>query len=137
VAIVRVSDLPKWSKPLALGDSATLETGQFIMSIGNSLGLFQTMGFGILSYKARTIPDVAMADVTGMLQHQSITHPGNSGGPIFDLQGRVIGMCQLGLRTYNIGLSIPVNKVDKLANKMYDTWLANAKVVPWAAGGNQ
>jgi len=137
VAIVRVPDLPKWAKPLELGDSAGLETGQFILSIGNSLGLFQTMGFGILTYEARTIPDVESADVTGMLQHQSITHPGNSGGPIFDLYGRVIGMCQLGLRGYNIGLSIPVNKVDKLATEQYELWRAYCQVAPWAMGGER
>lgn len=113
VALVRVSDASGLT-PAPLGDSDRAEVGSFVIAIGSPLGLHHTVTSGVLSAKARGL------DASGMefLQTDAAVNPGNSGGPLLDLSGQVIGVVTSMLSTggENVGLNfaIPINTVKEL-----------------------
>lgn len=91
LAVIRVEaiELPD---PLPLADSDQLRVGQFVIAIGNPFGLNQTMTFGIVSALERTIQSPDGRFVGEAIQTDASVNPGNSGGPLLDLDGRVVGM---------------------------------------------
>lgn len=73
----------------ALGDSARLQVGQWVLAIGAPLGLERTATQGIISALGRTLPNDSYVP---FIQTDVPINPGNSGGPLFDLEGRVVGI---------------------------------------------
>jgi serine protease Do len=100
-------------RPAPLGDSDRAQPGEWVVAIGSPFGLHHTVTTGILSAKAR-------GDGSGLdfLQTDAAVNPGNSGGPLFDLNGNVIGIAVgiLSERGQNIGLNfaIPINTVKEV-----------------------
>ena len=94
------------AKALALGDSEAVAVGERVLSIGNPLGLEHTLTDGLVS--ARRV-----FEGRNWIQTSAPVSPGNSGGPLFDMRGEVIGVttAQLGFfaRGQNLNLAIPVN----------------------------
>ena len=76
--------------PIELGDSAALEVGDWVLAIGNPFGLPRTVSAGIVSAKGRA--NVGIVDYEDFIQTDAAVNPGNSGGPLVDLEGRVIGI---------------------------------------------
>lgn len=109
LALVRAVGIT--SRPVALGDSDRIEVGDWVVAIGNPLGLHHTVTAGIISAKARGI------DQSGLefLQTDAAINPGSSGGPLFDLDGKVVGITSAILSggSGNVGLNfaIPINTV--------------------------
>ena len=108
-------------KPLILGDSDTVKVGQTVIAIGNALGRFSnTVTKGVISGKGRGIETSAayssyVEEINGVLQTDAALNPGNSGGPLLDIEGQVIGInVAVGVNSENIGFSIPVNKAKEL-----------------------
>jgi len=91
LAVIRVDvvDLPV---PLELGDSDRLRVGEFVVAIGNPFGLNQTMTFGIVSALERTIQSPDGRFVGEAIQTDASVNPGNSGGPLLNLEGLVVGV---------------------------------------------
>jgi S1-C subfamily serine protease len=76
---------------LAFGDSDAVRPGQSVLAIGSPLGSFTTtVTGGIISATGRDLPENDIH--TNMIQHDAALNPGNSGGPLFNLQGEVIGV---------------------------------------------
>ena len=103
--------------PLSLGDSSQLEVGQSVIAIGNSLGEFRnTVSVGVVSGLARS---VTAGDSSGkselldkVIQTDAAINSGNSGGPLLDLMGRVIGVnVAIVQGSQNIGFALPINSV--------------------------
>jgi S1-C subfamily serine protease len=95
--------------PLQLGDSNAVKAGEMAIAIGNPYGLTNTVTVGVISGLNRSI-----GDLTGMLQTDATLNPGNSGGPLLDGQGTVIGINTAIEKTptgnaSNIGFAIPSN----------------------------
>ncbi|HOU13046.1 MAG TPA: trypsin-like peptidase domain-containing protein [Anaerolineae bacterium] len=91
LAVIRVdagADLPA---PVPLGNSSTLEVGQFVLAIGNPFGLEQTLTTGIISALGRVI-ESEDGFIGEAIQTDAAINPGNSGGPLLDLDGRVVGV---------------------------------------------
>lgn len=105
---------------LPLGDSSSLQIGQIVVAIGNSLGQYSnTVTKGIVSGIGRTITagDTAGASseqLEGVIQTDAAINPGNSGGPLLDIGGSVVGInTAIDSEGQLIGFAIPVNDIKK------------------------
>lgn len=113
---IEVSGAPS----LPLGDSDKIEVGDWVVAIGNPFGLSHTVSAGILSAKGRTRDDVLDLDRTGhsyfnFLQTDTAINQGNSGGPLINLHGEVVGInTAIRANANNIGFVIPINMVRQL-----------------------
>jgi S1-C subfamily serine protease len=121
VAVIRVdaSDLPATE----LGNSETLKVGQLVLAIGNALALpgGPTVSMGVLSAKGRPLPGTDFI-FEGLLQTDAAVNPGNSGGPLADLDGRVIGITTMMIPfAQGMGFAIPINTVKKIAEEIVET----------------
>ncbi|HET8574553.1 MAG TPA: trypsin-like peptidase domain-containing protein [Candidatus Paceibacterota bacterium] len=112
--------------PLDFGDSSKLQLGQTVIAIGNALGEFQnTVSVGVVSGLSRSI--VASGDsgseaLSQVIQTDAALNPGNSGGPLFDLSGKVIGInVAIAQGTQNIAFSIPSNFVKSIVESVEKT----------------
>ncbi|WP_437711137.1 trypsin-like peptidase domain-containing protein [Sorangium sp. So ce448] len=116
VAVLKVDE--KGLPSLPLGDSDTIEVGDWVVAIGNPFGLSHTVSAGILSAKGRTRDDVKGLDPSGyfnFLQTDASINPGNSGGPLLNLKGEVVGInAAVRANANNIGFAIPINMVRQL-----------------------
>ncbi|GIW81596.1 MAG: hypothetical protein KatS3mg105_3403 [Gemmatales bacterium] len=115
-------------KPLRLGDSDQLKQGHEVVAIGNPHGLERSVVRGIVSGR-RTI------DGRPMIQVAIPIEPGNSGGPLVDLQGRVQGIVTMkSLVTQNLGFAVPINALKTLLAKPnpipIDRWLTIGTLDP-------
>jgi serine protease Do len=100
-----------------LGDSDGARVGEWVMAIGNPLGLDHTVTVGILSAKGRRNISPSDSRYDDFLQTDASINPGNSGGPLIDVNGRVIGINTAivnPLRGQNIGFAIPINMAKAL-----------------------
>jgi regulator of sirC expression with transglutaminase-like and TPR domain len=107
LALVRIAaeGLPT----LELGDSDTLKQGQAVVAMGNPHGLTHSVVAGVVSSQNRDIGG------QNMIQLAIPIEPGNSGGPLLDLQGRVHGLLTMkSLVTANLGFAMPVNRLKTL-----------------------
>ncbi|MEY4731914.1 MAG: hypothetical protein RL681_860 [Candidatus Parcubacteria bacterium] len=114
VALLMISkkDLPA----LELGDAAKLELGQSVIAIGNALGIFKnTVSLGIVSGLSRAIsaspePGAKSQELRGLIQTDAAVNVGNSGGPLVDLEGRVVGVnAAIISGAHSIGFAIPIS----------------------------
>lgn len=102
-------------QPIPLGDSDALEIGQKVLAVGNPLDLHKTLTVGILSAFARDLPGAPGGLEQALLQTDAALSPGNSGGPLLDSTGRVIGVNSGTAREgQNIGFAIPINLVKRV-----------------------
>ena len=134
LAVVEIVDPPSDLVPAALGDSAAVRVGQAVMAVGNPLGLQSTVTTGIVSAVDRPVStrsDTASeATVTNAIQVDASVNPGNSGGPLFDAEGRVIGINSSIATTsqqsgsIGLGFAIPVNQVKNVAGQLMDSGTA-------------
>ena len=105
-------------KPLTLGNSDNLQIGQTVIAIGNALGEFQnTVSVGVVSGLSRKITaggGGTIETIEEVIQTDAAINQGNSGGPLLDLIGEVIGInTAMASSAENIGFAIPVNKAKK------------------------
>jgi serine protease Do len=116
VAVLRVAD--KNLTALPLGNSDAVDVGDWVVAIGNPFGLSHTVSAGILSAKGRTREQLQDLDETGyfnFLQTDAAINQGNSGGPLLNLKGEVIGInTAIRQNANSIGFAIPINMVREL-----------------------
>ena len=127
VALIKIDgeDLPF----LALGDSDAVQVGEWVLAAGNPFGLSQTITAGIVSAKERS--EVGITDYANFIQTDAAVNPGNSGGPLLNIHGEVIGintaiLAQNGVYSGNVGIgfAIPINQ----AIPIKDQLIANGKI---------
>ncbi|MDD5760459.1 MAG: trypsin-like peptidase domain-containing protein [Candidatus Pacebacteria bacterium] len=113
--------------PLNLGDSSNLALGQTVIAIGNALGEFQnTVSCGVISGLSRSIQATDSYGKTMVLndviQTDAAINEGNSGGPLLDLNGEVIGVNVAKVSgAENIGFAIPINKIKNALKQAIET----------------
>jgi len=95
-----------------LGDSNRVRVGEFVLALGHPFGLEQTVSFGIVS--RRGAPLQVAAPGYDYVQTDAAVNPGNSGGPLVNMAGEVIGINSMAARNGSIGFAIPVNLVKML-----------------------
>lgn len=128
VAFLKIRDTKgKELKPVQLGDSAATQVGDKVIAIGNALGQFQnTVTEGIISGFGRTIEaqDEAGSDsLQNLFQTDAAINQGNSGGPLVDINGKVIGVntAVAGGQAQNIGFAIPIDDIKGLIASVLET----------------
>jgi S1-C subfamily serine protease len=112
--------LLSYLKPLVLENSSNLEVGDTVIAIGNPFGLSDAMTTGIVSGIGRSLPtSVGIGfSIPNAIQTDAIVNPGNSGGPLLDTRGEMIGMntaIPSGTNPFSgIGFTIPSNTITKI-----------------------
>ena len=102
-----------------LGNSEQLRIGDWVMAIGNPFGLGYTVTSGIVSAKGRSLGLGAYDD---FIQTDAPLNPGNSGGPLFNLNGEVVGVnTAISARGQGIGFAIPINLASNVINQLKDS----------------
>jgi S1-C subfamily serine protease len=119
LAVLRVDDLPGGIEPMPLGDSDRLAVGQYAIAIGNPFGQFErTLTVGVVSAVNRTLRLDDDRVLRGVVQTDASINRGNSGGPLLDSQGRLIGVNTAIFSpsgaSAGVGLAIPVNKLKQV-----------------------
>ncbi len=116
LAVLKVNSVPEGVQPVEAGTSTGLHVGQTAIVIGNPFGQFErTMTQGIISALNRTIETDSFIVLRGVIQTDAAINRGNSGGPLLDSSGRLIGVNSAIYSptgtSAGVGLAIPVDKV--------------------------
>lgn len=116
IAVLQIPKPAEGTLPtLTLGDSDGLQVGEDVLAIGNPLGLSQTLTHGIVSAVNRVLPVTFFSQTEPMIQIDSPINHGNSGGPLLNRCGEVIGMTTAVVaNAQGIGLAIPVNLIKQV-----------------------
>ncbi len=128
LAVVTIQDPPSDLAVAQFGNSDDVRVGDAVMAVGNPLGLANTVTTGIVSAVDRPVSPgsdgSANAPVSNAIQIDAAVNPGNSGGPLFDVQGHVIGITSSIATTSSqsgsigLGFAIPVNLVKDIAEQL-------------------
>jgi putative serine protease PepD len=139
LAVVKVDK--RGLRPVTLGDSDAVAVGDSVLAIGSPLALTGTVTEGIVSALDRTIETHDVGGVEryyAAIQTDAAVNRGNSGGPLFDLAGRVIGINSVikslstdGQEAGNIGIAfaIPINQAARVASQIIDSGHARRTVI--------
>lgn len=130
LAVVRLVDPPEDLAPATLGSSADLVVGQDVLAVGNPLGLDSTATTGIISALDRPVVTQSRTEsvVTNAIQVDAAVNPGNSGGPLFDAAGEVIGINSSiatlsgggSAGSIGLGFAIPVDQAAAVADQLIE-----------------
>lgn len=108
--------------PIAVGHSDDLLVGQSVLAIGNPFGLDFTLTQGVVSAVGRGIQSVAGTPIRGVIQTDAAVNPGNSGGPLLDSQGQLIGVNTAILSpsgaSAGVGFAVPVDTVKRVVSQL-------------------
>jgi S1-C subfamily serine protease len=124
VAVIRVDVPPEQLVPLNLGDSSGLLVGQKVLALGNPFGLERTLTTGIISSLDRSIKAQNSRTIKGIIQSDAAVNPGNSGGPLLNSRGEVIGMntailSQVG-QSAGISFAVPINSIKRILRPLIE-----------------
>jgi serine protease Do len=125
LAVLKINT--KGLKPVKLGNSDGVKLGQTAIAIGNALGEFRnTVSVGVISGLSRTITAGGaggfVEKIEGVMQTDAAINQGNSGGPLLNLKGEVIGInTAVASDAQNIGFAIPINQVKRAIQSVKDT----------------
>jgi len=112
IAFLQLKDAP-FLPVVRLADLSDMRVGDPVFIIGSPFGResFNSVTLGILSAKQRDLSEYASYGWRVMFQSDATAEPGNSGGPVFNIKGRVIGVLVAGLNA-TVNYSVPVNVID-------------------------
>src|SRR5579883_2647194 len=117
LAVIRVDVPSDRLHPLPLGDSSDLQVGQLVIAIGNPFNLHNSVTSGIISGLGRTRSASNGRSITNMIQTDAPVNPGNSGGPLLDANGQVIGVVsqiESPIRgSVGVGFAVPSNTLSR------------------------
>ncbi len=117
LALIKVE--PKGDLPVApLGDSDAIRAGEWVMALGNPLGFEYSVTVGVVSGKGRELPSSNFGD---FLQTDAAIYPGNSGGPLFDLSGEVVGINTAVIPDTNLGFAVPINTAKQILPQLLES----------------
>ena len=122
VALIKIDPKGKQLATLTLGDSSKLQVGQKVLAIGDPFGFQSTLTTGVVSALGRTVQTSETTFIDEAIQTDASINRGNSGGPLIDSHGEVIGINSAiytpSGTTAGIGFAIPINTAKLIANDL-------------------
>jgi S1-C subfamily serine protease len=129
VAVLMIKVPPEKLFPLILGDSSTALVGQKILALGNPFGLERTLTSGIISSLDRSMKAKNGRTIKGIIQTDAAVNPGNSGGPLLNSRGQVIGLNTAIIsqvsQSAGISFAVPVNSIKRILDQL----IQNGRVI--------
>jgi S1-C subfamily serine protease len=124
VAVIKIDAPPEELFPIPIGSSDKLHVGQRVFTLGNPFGLEGTLTTGIISNLNRTLPSRTGTEMKSIIQTDAAMNPGNSGGPLLDTGGRMIGMnvaiaTKVG-QSAGVGFAIPINRIRQIVPQLIE-----------------
>jgi S1-C subfamily serine protease len=127
LAVIQITP-PSHMAVATIGDSSQLKVAEYVMAIGNPLGISQTVTLGIVSTLGKDVPEGPGVVIVDAIQTDAAINPGNSGGALVDLQGDLIGVPTLTIinPTFNapasgVGFAIPSDRVKFIVPQLIDS----------------
>ncbi len=125
LALIKVKKGDEQFPHLILGDSDALRVGEWVMAVGNPFDMDHTVTVGVVSAKGRAL-GLSDPSFENYIQTDAAINFGNSGGPLVNLRGEVVGInTAINARGQNLGFAIPIN----LANRVVPQLRENGRVV--------
>ena len=125
LAVLRIDAPPSALRPVTVGDSGALRVGQSVYAIGNPFGLSATLTTGIVSALGRRIEGLDGTPIEDVIQTDAAINTGNSGGPLLDSAGRLIGVnTQIASPSggsAGVGFAVPINTVRRVVPQIIET----------------
>jgi S1-C subfamily serine protease len=124
IALIQIDAKGRKLVPLQLGDSRTLEVGQRVLAIGNPFGFQSTLTTGVVSSLGRTVQTGENTFIDEAIQTDAAINRGNSGGPLLNSRGEVIGINSAiyspSGTAAGIGFAIPINTARRVAEDLIE-----------------
>lgn len=140
IALLKIDESPRNIKALPLGDSERTRVGEWVMAVGDPFGMGASVSAGIVSHKGGAPIGPTGEFHRAYLQTDANIHSGNSGGPLVDLKGDVIGInVAVSSRGAKVGYAVPIDQAKrilpqlKIDGRVSRAWLG-ARVLPVTAG---
>ncbi len=139
IAVLKIDVSAESLIPMQLGESTSLRVGQKALAIGNPFGLERTLTVGIISSLNRTLESKSERGrlIKSVIQIDAALNQGNSGGPLLDSQGQVIGMNTAiasangdAAQNSGVGFAIPANTIGRVVPEL----ISNGRVIRASAG---
>ncbi|MGD0383908.1 MAG: trypsin-like peptidase domain-containing protein, partial [Thermoguttaceae bacterium] len=125
VAVLKINAPAELLYPVVFGSSANLLVGQKVFAIGNPFGLERTLSTGIISSLNRSLQRRTGRTLKSVIQIDAAMNPGNSGGPLLDTHGQMIGMdTAIATSTGDsagVGFAIPINTIKRVVPQLIAT----------------
>lgn len=122
LAVIRLANPRHLPAPIPIGSSGDLKVGQSAFAIGNPFGLDQSLTSGVISALKRRLPTSNGREIGNVVQTDAAVNPGNSGGPLLDSAGRLIGVTTAIISpsgsNAGIGFAIPVDTVNRVVPEL-------------------
>ncbi len=124
VAVLTIKAPPEKLFPLKLGDSSKTLVGQKVLALGNPFGLERTLTTGIVSSLDRSLKAKNGRTIRGIIQTDAAVNPGNSGGPLLNTRGEVIGMntaivSNVG-QSAGISFAVPISSIARILPQLIE-----------------
>lgn len=124
IALIQIDTKGRKLAPLPLGDSRKLQVGQRVLAIGNPFGFQGTLTTGVVSALGRTVQTSDNTFIDDAIQTDAAINRGNSGGPLLDSRGEVIGINSAiyspSGTAAGIGFAIPINTARRVAEDLIE-----------------
>lgn len=122
IAVLKLKTLPKNLKPIKIGSSKDLKVGQFGFALGNPFGFDHSISQGIISALGRKIDGIGGVKIHDMIQTDAAINQGNSGGPLLNSSGEVIGVNTLIISrsgsSAGLGFAVPIDTVKRITPQL-------------------
>lgn len=124
IAVLKLEKIPSNLTPVKMGQSQNLQVGQKTLAIGNPFGLDHTLTSGIVSALDRQVPGIGNVTIRGMIQTDAAINQGNSGGPLLNSRGEVIGMNTMIFSrsgtSSGVGFAVPADSIARIVPQLIE-----------------